>query len=159
MSTPFDTEAVGLILDWPATINRSIGGGVRNAMNQNKSKQTYKEAAFYAARAQVGAERWNAIFPILGPVMCFITLLPPDKRARDIDNGLKWILDAIQYAGMISDDQQIQYLSADRLDPIAPGYVMVQCGPLNRDLKEQWSARAEVIEAHIKLVMEKTRNG
>lgn len=40
-----------------------------------------------------------------------ITLTPGDRRKRDIDNGLKAILDGLQKARLINDDKQIKKLN------------------------------------------------
>ena len=49
-----------------------------------------------------------------------ITLHPPDKRRRDVDNYLKAPLDALTHAGVWADDSQIDRLSVTRGD-IEPG--------------------------------------
>ena len=43
-----------------------------------------------------------------------IQAYPPDKRKRDIDNILKSLLDALQYACIYYDDSQIDELSIKR---------------------------------------------
>jgi len=43
-----------------------------------------------------------------------VTLHPPDRRRRDIDNSMKGLLDALEYAGVYEDDSQIDHLTIDR---------------------------------------------
>lgn len=43
-----------------------------------------------------------------------ITLNPPDKRVRDIDNSIKSLLDAMCQAGLFDDDSQIDKLLVER---------------------------------------------
>ena len=43
-----------------------------------------------------------------------ITLNPPDKRIRDIDNSIKSLLDAMCQAGLFDDDSQVDKLLVER---------------------------------------------
>lgn len=45
--------------------------------------------------------------PIDTPVVVWIELYPPDNRVRDTDNTQKAIFDALQYAGVITNDKFI----------------------------------------------------
>lgn len=45
-----------------------------------------------------------------GPCSVIITLHPPDKRRRDVDNYSKAILDALTHAGIWDDDSQVKQL-------------------------------------------------
>lgn len=42
--------------------------------------------------------------------MLSLSIFPPDRRVRDIDNILKQLCDALQYSGMINNDKQIRKL-------------------------------------------------
>ncbi len=55
-----------------------------------------------------------------------ITLYPPDRRRRDIDNTPKAILDALSHAGVYGDDSQIDRLLIIRQAPEPGGYVTVE---------------------------------
>jgi len=49
-----------------------------------------------------------------------VTLHPPDRRRRDIDNPMKGLLDALEHAGVYADDSQIDHLTIDR-GAVVPG--------------------------------------
>jgi crossover junction endodeoxyribonuclease RusA len=49
-----------------------------------------------------------------------ICIHPPDRRAFDLDNRLKALLDALAHAGVYEDDGQIDELNIQR-GPIVPG--------------------------------------
>lgn len=53
-----------------------------------------------------------------------ITLHPPDRRRRDIDNTIKAMLDAMQSAGVYLDDAQIDRLLVER-STVEPGGVAI----------------------------------
>jgi crossover junction endodeoxyribonuclease RusA len=45
-----------------------------------------------------------------GRLAVHITLFPPDRRKRDVDNILKALLDACEHAGCYESDSQIDEL-------------------------------------------------
>lgn len=60
----------------------------------------------------------------------FITLNPPDKRTRDIDNIAKPTLDALVSAGLFIDDGQIDRLVIVRSNTVKGGSMTVGVGKL-----------------------------
>jgi crossover junction endodeoxyribonuclease RusA len=54
-------------------------------------------------------------------IEAFVTLYPPDKRRRDLDNPMKALLDAMQEAGVYDDDCQIKKLTIEMRNPIKGG--------------------------------------
>jgi crossover junction endodeoxyribonuclease RusA len=57
-----------------------------------------------------------------------INVLPPDKKKRDLDNILKATLDALQYAKIYGDDNQIDMLTVIRRDPVEHGALQIWIG-------------------------------
>jgi Holliday junction resolvase RusA-like endonuclease len=49
-----------------------------------------------------------------------IVAFPPDNRTRDLDNILKALLDSLQHAGVIPDDNDVWGVAAYRHDPAPP---------------------------------------
>jgi crossover junction endodeoxyribonuclease RusA len=54
-----------------------------------------------------------------------VTLYPPDKRARDLDNNCKSLLDALCQSGLFDDDSQIDVLTLQRGKVIKGGKTCV----------------------------------
>lgn len=55
--------------------------------------------------------------PIAGNVALSVSLVPGDRRRRDIDNVLKPLLDALTHGGAWHDDAQVKALSVTMGDP------------------------------------------
>jgi crossover junction endodeoxyribonuclease RusA len=55
-----------------------------------------------------------------------VDLHPPDKRRRDIDNGLKVLCDSLVRGGLILDDSQIHRLVVEKKSIIAQGKVVIR---------------------------------
>ena len=54
-----------------------------------------------------------------------INVFPPDKRKRDIDNILKCLLDAMEYANVYENDNQIDMLTVIRRQRVPNGCVQI----------------------------------
>ena len=64
--------------------------------------------------------------PMMGPLAVEIDLYPPDRRRRDIDNGLKASLDGLQHGGAYEDDSQITLLIVRKCTPVSGGKTVVR---------------------------------
>lgn len=54
-----------------------------------------------------------------------VTLCPPDKRKRDIDNVLKSLIDSLCQAGVFDDDEQVDVLMVQRGEIVKGGRTVV----------------------------------
>lgn len=75
------------------------------------------------AVAQAGSPRAS------GRLAVWIELHPPTRRAFDVDNFSKGILDALVKCGVIEDDGQIDWLACQRGELIEDGEVRVFIAP------------------------------
>jgi len=62
---------------------------------------------------------------LTGPIKMDIYAWPPDRRRRDIDNILKALLDAMEFAGIYHNDYQIEKLNIERYESNGKGNVLV----------------------------------
>ena len=60
-----------------------------------------------------------------GPYAISISVRPPDKRKRDIDNLIKPLLDSLVDYGALSDDSEVIDLRIRKFNPIKGGSVEV----------------------------------
>lgn len=83
-----------------------------------------KEARIYKSVICKLAKTWK--YPCIGGrISVALSVFPPDKRRRDIDNLAKISLDSLQKAGLFHDDSQIDYLSIERCETFENGKIMV----------------------------------
>lgn len=68
-----------------------------------------------AILAAVGARK-----PLLGRLRVTVELFHPSKRKHDIDNRVKALFDALQHAGVLRDDEQIDEFTVKRM-PVEKG--------------------------------------
>ncbi|TFH50588.1 MAG: RusA family crossover junction endodeoxyribonuclease, partial [Lysobacterales bacterium] len=70
---------------------------------------------------RIKLEHLNGDCPLKGRLSMEVELWMPDRRKRDIDNPLKCMLDALTYAGVWNDDEQVDCLLVHRKGVEAPG--------------------------------------
>ena len=54
-----------------------------------------------------------------------VSVYPPDRRKRDLDNVLKALFDSLFHAGVYNDDSQIKRIDAEMLDKVKGGKTVV----------------------------------
>ena len=119
-----------IVLPWPPSMNRHwrsvpIRGGCRVLIS--------REGRAYRKVVKARMPR-SSRFPLLGRVSCSIALFAPNRRKHDIDNRLKPLIDALQQAGVIGDDEQIDDLHIWRAGvDKSGGYVEVTLSELKGD--------------------------
>lgn len=68
-----------------------------------------------------------------GRLAVTLELYPPDKRARDVDNHAKAVLDALTHSGVWADDSQIDELHIYRRGIKRGGELVVTIEGINAD--------------------------
>lgn len=104
-----------IVLPFPPSVNRmwrSVNG--RNILS--KVGRDYRENGLKVLETQTGKKPW----PELGRLSVSITVYPPDRRRRDIDNMPKAVLDLLTHGGVYGDDSQIDRLVIER-GPVEKG--------------------------------------
>lgn len=127
-------QTFSLALPWPPTANTNVRHGVSAA----GKRVHYRTLAYERFRADVfhlcleaGYNRLP-MFPRSVRLQLTIHATPPDKRERDLDNIVKPIQDALQYARIYERDSQIDDLRILRMLG-KPGTVNVFIAELHPD--------------------------
>ena len=68
---------------------------------------------------------------IEGRLSMHVSLFPPDRRKRDVDNVLKSLLDACEHAGCYESDSQIDELHIIRQAPRPGGACTIVILPID----------------------------
>jgi crossover junction endodeoxyribonuclease RusA len=120
---------VQLTLPWPPSVNRywrsvpvGRGRGVRVLIS--------REGRAFRRDAVARLARFRRRGPLCGRLDVRVELCAPTRRALDIDNRLKALLDAMQHAGVYRDDGQIDRLLVERGPVTRGGLVRVEIGPM-----------------------------
>ena len=118
-----------LTLPWPPSVNhyyRHVGPRVLIS----KDGRRYREAVEAVAR-RAGNPRLE------GPVAMKGRFHPPDRMRRDLDNiGGKALIDALQGAGLFTDDCQIKRISLEMLEPVDNGLCIIELENIDNEQKE-----------------------
>lgn len=96
-------------LPWPPSANRywrNVRGRTIVSKEAREYKKTVKQLAYI--------EDLGGRIPVLGRLSVSIIAYPPDKRKRDLDNILKVIFDAMEFAGYFLNDSQIDIIRVER---------------------------------------------
>lgn len=97
---------IQLELPYPPSVNHYWGQSGKHRFIGKKGKE------FRIAVAEACLEA--GIQPLEGRLSVHVALWPPDRRARDVDNVLKPLLDACEHAGCFVNDNQIDELHVIR---------------------------------------------
>tara|TARA_R110000782_G_scaffold30348_6_gene75525 strand:+ start:24763 stop:25146 length:384 start_codon:yes stop_codon:yes gene_type:complete len=123
-------QTLQLTLPWPPSVNRywrsvpmGRGRGVRVLISREGRAFRRDAVARLAGLRPRG--------PLRGRLDVRIELCAPTRRALDIDNRLKALLDAMQQAGVYRDDGQIDRLLVERGPVTRGGLVRVAISELN----------------------------
>lgn len=113
---------VALSLPWPPTVNtyyrHIVMKGVPRTLISADGRAYRAEVAARVLIARA-AKRLNTRLSLR------IEAFPPDRRARDLDNILKGLLDALTQAGVIEDDSLFDEIHLKRGPVCKPGGVSV----------------------------------
>ena len=118
---------ITLDLPWPPTANR-YWRNVNGRMVLSRAGREYREAVdglWWKFLQEGGGCRQVSEDDKL---WIYIEAYPPDKRRRDLDNIIKPIFDALQFAGAFADDSQIVTLTVLKLSPVPGGMVRLSLG-------------------------------
>lgn len=104
------TPSLAMCLPWPPSLNtyyRSLNKGplAGRVLISEKGRD-------YRAHVQMLVRGVNAF--VGGRIKIELGAYPPDKRARDLDNLLKCVLDSLQEARIIENDSMIDDLQIIR---------------------------------------------
>lgn len=118
---------IELKLPWPPSVNhywRSVsmpGKGGRQSVRHLISKAGREYKTVVSGIVLVAGAR-----KMLTSRLCVkITLHPPDRRQRDIDNSIKATLDALVAAGVFEDDSQVDRLEVVRDQVVKNGMAIL----------------------------------
>ena len=109
-----------IVLPWAPSVNR-LWRSVNGRTILSAVGREYRAAGLAALLPQ-SPHRW----PAESRLSVSITVFPPDRRRRDIDNMLKAPCDLLTHGGVYADDSQIDELLIRRGPVVAGGRVEVQ---------------------------------
>jgi crossover junction endodeoxyribonuclease RusA len=94
--------------------------GKRAATILSEQARAYRKAVCAAVLVQRIARG-----KLTGKLSVSITVCPPDRRARDLDNLPKGILDSLKHAAVIADDSEIDELLIRRVAIVKEGQIRI----------------------------------
>lgn len=111
------------MLPYPPSVNhywRHVGGKVLVSREGQRYRST--------VRSLLAGTR-----PLEGRLAVEVTLFPPDRRRRDVDNPLKALIDAVGKGGAYVDDSQIDDLRVRRGDVVDGGMTRIEIREIGTD--------------------------
>ena len=111
------------VLPFPPSVNRYYRHVGYRTLLSREGRQ-YRAAVCALLAGRVGQ-------PLSGPLEVRLDLYPRDRRRRDWDNFQKGIWDALQHAGVYSDDSQVRKATVALHDPAGTARAEVLVRPLS----------------------------
>ncbi len=112
---------IELTLPFPPSVNHYLVKSVRAAKGKAfVHVHVSKKGIIYQGQVLAICLQKRAVKRLTGRLRVDITLYPPDKRKRDVDNYPKVLLDSLTKAGVWEDDEQIDKLTITRAWPRRP---------------------------------------
>ena len=118
-----DQPSMTIDLPWPPTANK-YWRNVCGRMVLSREGRRYREAVD-GLIWQLTCESGHAVSFGSADLELEIDAHPPDNRRRDLDNLLKPILDALQYAEVFEDDSQIVKILIRKRCVVSAGVVRI----------------------------------
>jgi len=119
-------KPIQLLLPWPPSVNNYwLARG--NTRFISKAGKQFRQAVAEECAQQ-------GVVALEGRLAVYVALFPPDRRARDIDNILKALLDACEHAGCYASDNQIDELQIIRQGVQKGGHCTVLILPIGTPL-------------------------
>lgn len=110
---------VTVTLPWPPSVN-TMWRTPRSGKLAGRTLLSAEGRAYRQAVAEQVMVQHAPRHTLKGKLAISVAAMPPDRRARDLDNLLKALLDSIQHAGVIRNDSDIDEIFILRKDVDAP---------------------------------------
>ncbi len=109
-----ETQEVSFSIPYPRklSVNRYLSR-TKTGVHKNPLVARYNAEVFYIVRLLPRFEGKK--------INLSIQVFPPDNRKMDLDNCLKVVLDALQYAGLFNNDNQVDGLYVRRCEIVENG--------------------------------------
>lgn len=143
MVDPESERTITLDLPWPPSVNR-YWRNVQGRMVLSREGRRYREAVDGLVWRHLQQEGEQIGFGE-SDLEVTIEAYPPDKRKRDLDNLLKATLDALEYAGLFTDDAQIDRIIITRRENTSPGKLIVTLG--RADNGRAWALESGICDS------------
>ena len=98
---------VKITVPWPPSVNHYLRRTGKRFFLNEKAK-AYRKETMLVCRPYKNA------FPKDIRIALKALAYPPDRRVRDLDNTLKFLIDSLKYAGIFEDDSQIDSINITR---------------------------------------------
>jgi crossover junction endodeoxyribonuclease RusA len=128
-------NVINLLLPWPPSVNMMYRAWFTKGMKAPKMLLSKKARDYYAEVSGMLPEG-------IGDKRCsvHITLLPPTRQKRDIDNYVKPVFDTLSHIGAWDDDEQVEVLTVVK-GPVTKGGRCIVCVNVN----ESWLERLKQV--------------